>query len=379
MRMNSSLSTAETTNQNTNQNDWSVRGDYWFKKLNPIRQYKPRKRRKTQKPLVLSGHGIRLKVEAGTLHITCGFTHYPQTKEQYRFFPGDSQLPSRLVILDGDGSITLDALEWLSGQGVPLVQIDWKGKVAGFGGATYAANPDSVKRQLTMQANGTGFDFMKSLVIDKLNQSVETIQSVPVGNSDIETRIEKIRDYARRIENGEFKFDNELRNAEAMAAVAYFKCWYHYELRWRGIKRKPIPSEWKSLNSRRGKSGKANQFAIHPVNAILNYAYGVLQHQITGLISASGLDPSIAIFHAPNRSGTALVHDLMEPVRPVMDKHVLKFILGRTFSPDDFVMNKDGSVRLHPQFARFLVKSIQDISEINKITVNNLNNLINSN
>lgn len=61
-------------------NDWTVRGDYWLKKRNPVPQYKTRKHRKIQKPLILSGHGIRLKVEADTLLITCGFTHYPQTR-----------------------------------------------------------------------------------------------------------------------------------------------------------------------------------------------------------------------------------------------------------------------------------------------------------
>jgi CRISPR-associated protein Cas1 len=362
---------------NTPDNAWAVRGDYWLKRLNPPRQREPKRRRKANRPLVLSGHGIRLKVEAGTLLITCGFTHYPQSREQYRFFNGDRQMPSRIVILDGDGSITLDALEWLSGQCVPLVQIDWKGTVNGVGGTFYAAKPDFVKRQLDMKDSGKGFEFMKRLVVDKLNNCVGTIQSVPVEHPDINARISKLRDYAERIKQDEFETDITLLSAEAVAAVAYFQCWYHYELRWRGTRRKPIPPEWKSLNTRVGKNGNSNKFATHPINAILNYAYGVLENQVKGLITVAGLDPTIPVFHAQNRSGVALVHDLMEPVRPVMDRHVLKFIYGRTFSPDDFVLNKDGVVRLHPQFARFLVKSIQDITEIEQITTKNINKLIN--
>lgn len=366
----------KTVKESTSNNAWAVRGDYWLKKLNPVSQYKPRKRRKTSKPLILSGHGIRLKVEADTLLITCGFTHYPQTREQYRFFNSDRQMPSRIVILDGDGSITLDALEWLSIQGVPLVQIDWKGNVSGVGSSIYAAKPEYVKHQLAIQDDGSSFELFKLLIIDKLNHACETIQSVPTSNSEIDSRLEKIRTYVKRIKDGEFNSVGELRNAESIAAVAYFKCWYEYELRWRGTKRKPIPCEWKRLNSRLGKGGRANQFAIHPINAILNYSYGVLENQVKGLVIAAGLDPSISIFHAQNTSGTPLIHDLMEPVRPIMDKHVLKFILGRTFTPDDFILNKDGVVRLHPQFSRFFVKSIQDISDIEKITKNNIKKLI---
>ena len=38
------------------------------------------------------------------------------------------------MILDGDGSITLDALELLSAQGVLLVLIDWRGQLTSVGG-----------------------------------------------------------------------------------------------------------------------------------------------------------------------------------------------------------------------------------------------------
>ena len=142
------------TAQNDDSDAWAERGDYWQKKLNPVPQYKARKRRVIHRALVLSGHGIRLNVDYGTLVIKCGFTHYPQAREEYRFFPRDRQLPSRIVILDGDGSVTFDALQWMSEQGVPLVQINWQGKVSSIGGADYAANPDLVKRQLELKDNG---------------------------------------------------------------------------------------------------------------------------------------------------------------------------------------------------------------------------------
>ena len=40
---------------------WGERGEYWQKKMNPVPQYKARKRRILHKPLVLSGHGIKLR------------------------------------------------------------------------------------------------------------------------------------------------------------------------------------------------------------------------------------------------------------------------------------------------------------------------------
>ena len=86
------------------------------------------------------------------------------------------------MILDGDGSITLNALEWLSGQGVPLVQIDWRGQVSGVGGAAYAANPKIVNRQLEFQTNGIGFEFSNWLVLEKIKLACETVKHIS-GNS----------------------------------------------------------------------------------------------------------------------------------------------------------------------------------------------------
>ena len=60
------------------------------------------------KPLVLVGHGVRLRVQQGTLLVQNGFTHYPQKQEEKRLFPADRRLPSRIIALESDGSISLD-------------------------------------------------------------------------------------------------------------------------------------------------------------------------------------------------------------------------------------------------------------------------------
>jgi CRISPR-associated endonuclease Cas1 len=319
-----------------------------------------------------------LNIHCGTLLITCGFTHYPQKREEYRFFPQDRQLPSRIVILDGDGSITLDALEWLSDQGVSLVQINWRGEVSSVGGAAYAAIPNIVEHQLELQSEDGGFEYSKWLVLEKIKHACETIKHVSDSSADAKPILKKMREQATELRNNPPENLGQLLTLEGIAAAAYFRYWYTLSLRWKGIGRKPIPQEWHYIGTRIGRSGKRNQFAVHPVNAILNYGYGVLENQVRKQILAFGADPTIGYLHSTKQSHAAFVYDLMEPVRPVMDKKILEFVLNRTFSPDDFVLNKNGIVRLHPQFARFLVKSIQDIPEITKLTELNLKRLIGS-
>ena len=84
-------------------------------------------------------------VKHGALLIRSGFTHYPQKREEYRFFPADDRLPSRIIIVDGSGALSLDAIEWLSVQRVPLIRLDWRGNVQTvIGGNGFAIDP---KRQ----------------------------------------------------------------------------------------------------------------------------------------------------------------------------------------------------------------------------------------
>ena len=74
------------------------------------------RRQPSSDPLILTGHGVSLKIEAGTLLIRNGFTHYPQKQETYRYFKGDADLPPRIIMLDGSGSLTFDVLTWLNEQ-----------------------------------------------------------------------------------------------------------------------------------------------------------------------------------------------------------------------------------------------------------------------
>ena len=92
--------------------------------------------------------------------------------------------------------------------------------------------------------------------------------------------------------------------------------------------------------------------ASHPLNAMLNYAYAVLQCTLKVEAVSAGYDPTLGIMHHGYNGSPALVFDLMEPHRPRVDAAVLAFSLSETFSGADFVIRSDGVVRLAPQLAR---------------------------
>jgi CRISPR-associated endonuclease Cas1 len=85
---------------------------------------------------------------------------------------------------------------------------------------------------------------------------------------------------------------------------------------------------------------------------MLNFVYAVLESQVRIAVVAQGLDPTIGYLHAARKRRVALVYDLMEPLRPQVDRQVLQFVREHTFHPSDFVMTPRGVCRLHPQLAR---------------------------
>jgi hypothetical protein len=136
-----------------------------------------------------------------------------------------------------------------------------------------------------------------------------------------------------------------------------------------------IPDDWLCIGSRaaraRSKVGtildsQGNRNATHPVNAMINYAYGLLECRMRIAIRAVGLDPDIGFMHEPKTEKGAqrspLVLDLMEPLRPIVDRAVLGFVWARkAFHPEDFFITKDGICRLHPQLARVLVGKVDEL------------------
>ena len=126
---------------------WADRCRHWLASPNDNARPK-RNRRQTHEPLILTGHGMCLRVHHGALVVRNGFTHYPQAAEQHRFFRGDRNLPSRIIVLDGSGSLSFDVLSWLSEQNVPLIQVNWRGEVIVAVGMGHSIDPERVKAQL---------------------------------------------------------------------------------------------------------------------------------------------------------------------------------------------------------------------------------------
>jgi CRISPR-associated protein Cas1 len=156
---------------------WAERCEHWLAET-----HKPHRRRalreRSSHPLILCGHGVLLRVEGGALTIRNGFTHYPQKQETYRFFKGELAIPPRIVMLDGNGSISFDVLAWLSEQDIPLIRIDWQGNVQSvLANNSYAANPYRVEWQRETRSDSKRrMAFCIDLIGRKIEGCIKTLE-----------------------------------------------------------------------------------------------------------------------------------------------------------------------------------------------------------
>src|SRR6516165_2801426 len=88
---------------------YSDRCAFWIAESEPKFPRRVREREATS--LVLTGHGLSLRVDKGCLLVRDGNTHYPAEQRERRFFNAALDIPPAFVVLDGSGNITLDAID----------------------------------------------------------------------------------------------------------------------------------------------------------------------------------------------------------------------------------------------------------------------------
>ena len=142
----------------------------------------------------------------------------------------------------------------------------------------------------------------------------------------------------------------ELLMTEALAAKVYWAA--HVGFRPRLTDR--CPAAWFVFRGRLEKRGTqlVPRWAKSPVNAALNYGYAVALGNCTRALVGLGLDPAFGFLHHGDVVGRlSLSYDVIELIRPRVDRAVFQFLTSRAFDRKEF--EETGSqVLLGPKVAR---------------------------
>lgn len=297
--------------------------------------------------LVLSGYGLRVSVQRRHLVVSDGICGQ---RRELRLAKATTSL-RRLVILGHTGTVSLEALRWLSDARAGFVHIDVDGRVILASGPVGFNEARLRRAQAMAVATGGGLEIVRNLIREKLEHQAIVVDSVLDGHS----AAAYIRQACSTIQ--EHATVDRLRLVEADAAAAYWRAWETIPIRFARRDEGRVPEHWRVFGTRTSPLTGSPRLAANPANALLNYLYAILEAEGRMAALAVGLDPGLGILHADQGTRDSLICDLMEPVRPQVDAWVLSLLQSRTFSIHDFAETRRGVCRVIPPVTQFLAET----------------------
>lgn len=311
---------------------------------------------------VASGYGLRISVWRGRLRVGDGFG---KARREVLLHRATSRL-KRLVVIGHTGSISLEAFQWLAGIKAAYLQIDPDGRVLASIAPLRTDRARLRRAQARAIDSAVGLEIARQLISDKIvgqQQSLDAVAELVDVPEGIAAAISKALLAASAAPDTQ-----SLLLAEANAAAAYWAAWSDLPLRFARRDLSSIPSHWKTFGTRSSPLTPGPRLAVNPANALLNYLYAVLETEATIALRIVGLDPGLGIFHVDQDNRDSLAADVMEPVRPVVDRFLINLVRRRTFAATDVYETSTGVCRLGAGLAHDLWSVAPEISaQVGKI------------
>jgi CRISPR-associated endonuclease Cas1 len=255
---------------------------------------------------------------------------------------------TRIIIPSRLGFISLEAFGWLFDVGIEIMILR-DGDIINT--STYSHINTALRRAQTLV-----FDQPAGLEITKyiLHQKM-------VGQSLVAAMFDE--DVAQQISNLVPEIDRKTSikacgTLEGATANKYWDSWRNLRVEWSGY----VKDHWRGFDGRHSPVTRvaSPRVAGTPVNAILNFAYGVLEGRTVMACHTLGLDPYIGISHLDKTQKKSMAHDLMEVGRPIVDGLIVDWIRNRVFKADEFTESGRGQVRVKDALTRHLSAIVLD-------------------
>lgn len=294
--------------------------------------------------IVLSGYGVSVRVSNGHLLLEDGVGTERRSARLSRVSHG----LKRLVIIGSDGNVSLASLRWLADQKASLTMLERDGTVLLHTGPVRPSEAKLRRAQALALQNGIGFRLSREIVDRKL-AAQQRVAAEDLGNASAALTIKQIRS-----ELAEVASLDALRLVESKGAKVYWAAWRSLSIEFPRKELTRIPDHWRTFGARVSPLTGSPRLAANPVNAILNYLYAILESEARLAATTLGLDPGLGVLHLDASSRDSLACDLMEPIRPEVDRFVLDLLKREPMSRNCFFEERNGNCRLMAEFASSL-------------------------
>jgi CRISPR-associated protein Cas1 len=245
-------------------------------------------------------------------------------------------------------SLSTDAVEACTKDGIPIHFVDWRGRpYAALYSAALTGTVLTRRAQLAAYEDERGLALAQAFARGKIENQAGFLrytakyrkETDPELHRELELCAGEVRDHledVRRLEAETVEAARyQILSAEGRAAQIY----------WGALKA--------LLPQRYGWPGREGRGAQDPINGALNYGYGILYGQVERALVLAGLDPYGGFIHADRPGKPSLVFDLIEEFRQVVVDRTIVGMANRRMALD-----LDGRGRLVKETRRIIAEKV---------------------
>jgi CRISPR-associated endonuclease Cas1 len=232
----------------------------------------------------------------------------------------------RIVIIGANGYLTFDVMEWCRTQDISLIFLKRDGSMINTVSPGRRADAALRRGQFEATINGKDLLISREIIRRKLEGQLSLVRD-RFKDQAAAAKIERLCDSLA----GACSLD-AVRVIEAAAGVVYWGRWAYVELRFPRRDLDRIPQRWQVVGSRTSRLTDGPKKATSPLHAALNFLNAVARSEVTIGLSSLGMDPSVGYLHADIPGRDSLSLDVLECIRPDIERWVYDWFAGRTLS-----------------------------------------------
>jgi CRISPR-associated protein Cas1 len=294
------------------------------------------------KSLFLQGYGLSIKVQNTRLIFKQGITD-PFEKEKIESI----ELPASAcdfdkVVIQGKGYVSTEALQILAENNINVVMLDKRGKLFGYFNQIRGSDPLIRQRQYDCFRDESRVEHLSKWILrQKLESQIQLIKEIVAGkyrhlvpNDSVLSKYKiaagKMQAHSRALDS--VREQKAILHIESSVAKIYYPTLalvIRPELR---------------FNTRNNLHNFRPNNASNVINGLLNYGFAILYCEITKQLNALGLDCYYGFYHKNHESHLALVYDMIEPFRHLVDRSILE--IQDEINKRDYAFSRAGVVVL---------------------------------
>jgi CRISPR-associated endonuclease Cas1 len=353
--------------------EWRMVGDLREAQANALLR-RIEQRATEGRTVILAGQGSYLGVEGGALVVHQGRTHGVPAPAKERLYPAMHGV-KRLIWVGAHGhltgTLTLAAAAWLQREGVHLCVLDSAGFPLLELAPDRAPQDSALRRRQWLLSSGSRLPDApdaSAIALELVRRKVAGQERTLQAHDELPGQAHALAVFQRHLAWLRLETAPDiqrsipyLRTLEGRLALAYFRAWDGWPLRWAKPDTRRVPPHWLTARARVSplSSSSNARHAVDPLNACLNYCYACLASQCRQALLTEGFDPTCGFLHADKPGRDSLTYDLMELERGAVDDLLLTFLSRTTLHYGDFARAADGAVALHPQLTRLLLAQVR--------------------